>query len=300
MISWLLVIIIAYLFFALSAFGDKVILSGPPKPKSYTFYAGILNIFVVLAIPFVGLQIPSINMFFWIVLDAIIFVLGLYFGFSAVEDFEISKVSATIGATQPIFIFFISYIFWRGQTLSTANFLAFILLFLGSVLISSEKGPELTKRYFKITMFASLLFSLDYVLLKFIFTELSFAQGFIWTRIFISVFALFLLFKKSNRKEIFKKGDMQNKKLQKTFLATQACGGAANILQSFAISLAPIAFLPIVNSLRGLQYAFLFAITLLASFFFPKILKEGISKKAIWQKVISIVIIGAGLAMLII
>ena len=299
MILWLLVTIFAYLFFALSSFGDKLVLQGAPKPTSYTFWAGVLNILAVVIIPFVGLSVPSASLFFWIILDAIVFVLGLYFGFSAVEHFEVSKVTATIGATQPIFIFFISWFFWGCQILSFSNFLAFLLLLAGSVLISFDKKPELTKQYLKFTLLSSLMYSLDYVLLKYIFTNFSFTQGFIWRSIFISLAVLFLLIKKSNRKEIFKKKNISNKKLGKTFFATQATGGIANILQSFAIYLAPVALLPIVNSMRGLQYVFLFVITLFFTLFFPKILKEKISRKIIIRKSVSIILIVLGLVALV-
>jgi drug/metabolite transporter (DMT)-like permease len=300
-ISWLLVIVVAYLFFALSGIGDKVVLAGPPKPISYTFYVGALNILAVLAIPFMVFQIPNSQIIFLIILDAVIFMLAMYIGFLAVEDFEISKVVATIGAVQPVFIFLISWIFLGFQKLSFTNFVAFILLFLGSVFISFDKKPEFKKRYLKLTMFAGLMYSADYVLLKIIFSNVNFASGFILRSILLFVIALAFLIKKQNRKEIFtKKGSIaKDKKTQKIFLVTQAFGGLATILQSFAIFLAPIAFLPIVNAMRGLQYVFIFIITLFFSLFFPKILKEKVSKKIIWQKLASILLIVLGLGFLI-
>lgn len=301
MISWFFIIILAYFFFALSALGDKIILSGPPNPKSYTFYVGLFSVLAVLAFPFVGFILPSGNLFFWIVLDAIVFVLGVYFGFSAVEYFEVSKVAVTIGATQPIFIFLISWVFFGCQELSFFSLIAFILLFLGSVLISLDKKIELDGRYFKFTLLSSLLYSFDYVLSKLIYNDISFAQGFIWRCFFIFVIVLFMLLSKANRKEIFqKKGSASNReKTKKIFLLTQTCGGTANILQSFAISLAPIAFLPIVNSMKGLQYIFLFIITSFFSYFFPKILKEKTSIKIARRKIVSIILIIAGLILLV-
>jgi drug/metabolite transporter (DMT)-like permease len=288
-ISWLIVIVFAYLFFALSGIGDKVVLAGPPKAISYTFYVGILNILAVLAIPFVNFQIPNTQIIFLIIVDAIIFVMALYVGFVAVEKFEVSKVVPTIGAVQPIFIFLISWIVLGFQKLSFTNFIAFILLFLGSIFISFDKKPEFKKTYLKLTMFAGLLYSADYVLLKIIFSNVNFASGFILRSIFLFVIVLFFLIKKSNRKEIFtKRGSIaKNKKTQKIFLATQGFGGLASVLQSFAIYLAPIAFLPIVNAMRGLQYVFLFIFTLF------------LGEKIAWQKIFSILLIILGLGFLI-
>jgi hypothetical protein len=301
MISWLVVIILAYLFFALSGIGDKVVLAGPPKAISYTFYVGILNILAVLAIPFVNFQIPNTQIISLIILDAIIFVIALYVGFVAVEKFEVSKVVPTIGAVQPIFIFLISWIVLGFQKLSFTNFIAFILLFLGSIFISFDKKPEFKKRYLGLTMLAGFLYSADFVLLKIIYNNVDFASGFILRSIFLFVIALTFLIKKENRKEIFeKKGSIaKDKKTQKIFLVTQTFGGLAGVLQNFAIYLVPIAFLPIISALRGLQYVFLFLITLFFSIFLPKIFKEQISKKIVWQKTISILLIILGLGFLI-
>ena len=179
------------------------------------------------------------------------------------------------------------------------DILAFILLFVGSVVISIEKNIKITGNYLKITIFSSAMFSLDYIFSKFVFLNQPFIQGIIWIRLFIFLFVLILLFKKDSRKEIFSKKMILNKKTQTFFLCAQVCGGAAIFLQSFAISLVPIAFLAIANSLRGIQYVFLFLITLFISLFFPKILKEELSEKIILQKIISIIIIAIGLAILV-
>jgi drug/metabolite transporter (DMT)-like permease len=248
----------------------------------------------------VSLDIPKIAMAIFLGIDAAVFLLGLYFGFSAVDKFEVSKASATIGATQPIFIFFISWIFFGRQAMEYSDFAAFLLLFLGSVLISFERKPELTAKFLKLTVFSALMYSFDYVLIKYIFAELGFASGFVWRAILISLFALTLLLVKKNRKEIFKQKERSTQKLKKTFLATQVCGGLANILQSYAVFLAPVVLLPVANSMRGLQYVFLLCLTYFTSKFFPKILKEKISKKIILQKISAIALIIAGLIVLVI
>jgi len=296
---WLLVIILAYLFFGLASLGDKLVLVGKPKPKSYTFYVGAFSLFVILFAPFIKFGFPSAAGLIWIALDAIVHVVGLYTMFVALEKFDVSKVVATIGATQPIFIFILTWLFWGPQMMSGIDILAFVLLFIGSVIISVEKTPKLTGAYLKITIFSSIMFSLDYIFSKFVFSSQPFLQGIIWIRVCVFLFVLPLLLTKNSRKEIFSKQMISNKKTQVVFLYAQLCGGAANFLQSFAISLSPIAFLAIVNSLRGIQYVFLFLMTLFISFFFPKILKEELSNRIIFQKIISIIFIALGLAILV-
>jgi drug/metabolite transporter (DMT)-like permease len=301
MAYWLIVIIIAYLFFALAALGDKLVLAGPANSKAYVFYVGLLSILSVFLIPFTGIKIPTAGMFFLIALDAIIFYIALYFGFVAVEKFEVSRVAVTIGATQPIFIFFISWIFWGYQGMNFWGFIAFLFLFLGSIIISFDKRLEFKNRYLSLTLFASLMYSFDYVMSKYIFEYFSFWHGIIFKSIFLFLISVSLILIKKNRQEILKKNkNLEEKKsFGKLFLATQACGAGANVLQSFAIFLTPVGFLPLLNSLRGLQYIFLFLFTLFITCFFPKIIKEKISKKAIIRKTASIFLIVAGLIILL-
>lgn len=295
---WFIVIVLAYFFFSLSSLGDKLILNGTPKANSYTFYTSVASLFVLLILPFVGLALPPATVFIWIIADALVYILGLYTMYCVLEKSDVSSVITTIGAIQPIFIFILTCLFWGGQIITGKNFLAFALLLLGSYIISFKKNKKVQNKYLAITILSSLLFSLDYAFLKVIYSNLPFLQGFIWTRIFLAFFALLMLFNKNNRKEIFRKENLSNKKIELIFVYTYLSSGAANILQNFAIFLVPIGLLPIINAMRGVQYVFLFVLTLLFSIFLPKVFKERVSKTIIIQKVSSIIIIAIGLALL--
>jgi len=299
MLTWLIVIILAYLFFGFASLCDKLVLAGKPKPISYTFYVGVFSIFVIFFIPFVKFGIPNNEELLWIALDAIVHIAGLYTMFLALEKFEVSKVVTTIGATQPIFIFILTWLFWGPQVMPAIDILAFAVLFISSVIISFEKNSEITGSYLKITVLSSIMFSLDYIFSKFVFLNQPFFQGIIWIRVFVFMFVLILLLSKKFREEIFSKKMILEKKTQVVFLGAQICGGIANFLQSFAISLAPVVFLATVNSLRGIQYVFLFLMTIFISMFFPKVLKEGLSKRVVAQKIISIILIVIGLSILV-
>lgn len=307
MILWLLVIILAYFFFSLSSLGDKLILSGPPKPRTYTFYIGIFGLSVFLFLPFMDFSLPKSQSVLWIVSEAIIYILGVYATASAIKKFEVSKVATTMGALMPIFVLVMTWLVWGGQIISKTNLLAFMLLLAGGIIISIEKKIKPANGYFTIILLASFLFSLDYILTKIIFLTEPFLLGLFWMRLIASLLVLFLLLSRKARREIIdflnpvRNGVSNgvNKKAASLLILTQTAGGTANILQAFAISLAPVAMLPILNSLRGVQYVFLFLITLFFSLFLPKILKEKISKKIILQKTFSIILIASGLTLLV-
>jgi len=300
MLTWLIVIILAYLFFGFASLGDKLVLTGRPKPNSYTFYVGIFGIFVILFIPFINFGLPNSAGLTWIILDAIVRILGMYTMYSALERFDVSKVIATIGATQPILIFILTWVFFKVQAMPAMDILAFIILLTGSIIISIEKNIRITGDYLKITLFSSLMFSLDYIFTKLVFQNQPFLQGVVWTGIFIFLLVFVFLLSQKSRKEIFSKKMVLDKKTDLFFVYAQVCGGIANFLQSFAIYLAPAIFLATINSLKGVQYIFLFLMTLFISYFYPKILKENISKRIIFQKIVSIVLIVIGLVILVV
>jgi len=298
MLLWLVVIILAYFFFSLSNLGDKLVLAGRAKPISYTFYVGLMNAPTLLLIPFIDIKVPG-GLFIWIFADAVAFVLGMYFVYKAVEKFEVTEVMTVVGSVQPVFIFILSWFFLGQQKLVGLQILAFLLLLLGSFLISLEKNLKLSSGYLKFTLAAGLMFSIDYVFSKVVYLAVPFITGFFWMKLLIFILVLPLLFFKKNRKDIFGKKNISIKKTGPLFLFAQFSGGAANILQSFAVYIVPVALVPVASSLRGVQYVFLFLITLFLTIFFPKILKEGISKEIIIRKIISIILIAGGLALLV-
>jgi len=296
---WLLIIILAYFFFALTSFGDKVVLDGPARPKLYTFYVGLLNFLIIALIPFIEFNVPKVDVFLWIILEAIVYVMGMYTMFVVIEKFEVSRVIPAIGAIQPLLILILTGLFFGAAIFNGKNLLAFFILLLGSIIISTKEKFKINIKYLLLLFFSALMFSLDYIFSKFVFLRQPFLTGFIWMRIFSFLFVMLFLFDRQLRKQLFTKEHNLNKKTGAIFLLTQSSGALATILQSFAISLAPVAYLATVNSLRGIQYVFIFIITLFVSYFFPRIEKEDISKKVIIQKVIAIALIIIGLIILI-
>src|SRR3989344_2429725 len=304
---WLFIIILSYFFFSVAAFGDKLILSGfsgkrvkfeETDPALYTFFVGVLNILIVVFIPFFGLPLPTWGTHVWIILEALTMVLSLYFLYSAVQSFEVSKVVPVIGAFQPIFVFILSFLLFGTALLQPYALAIFVLLIAGSMFISFEEKFHATKKFLVLTVGAAALFSLEYVFSKLVFLNMDFVHGLIWMRIWSFVFAMLLLSIPKLRKRIFAKKPMASKKTSLGFVAFQTMGALAGLLQNWAVALVPVGYLAIMNSLRGLQYLFLFFIAVSFSHFLPAIFKERITQKAIINKSIGIFMIILGMIFL--
>jgi len=295
---WILAITSAYLCFALASLGDRIVLSGPSRPRSYTFFVGILSAAVILLIPFIGINVPQGIMWLWIILAALFNILGIYSMFTALDDFDVSKIVPTVGALQPIFVVVFSLLIWGGDAMKGSQVFAFAILLLGSVLISIEKNYRVTRRSLKLSFFAALFFSLEMIFAKTAYLDIAFWDGFIWMKIFGFVFVMGFLFNKTFRSDVFKIDQRLSKKNSIIFFLAQGFGGLANVLQGWAISLVPLTYLGIMNAMKGLQYVFLFIFALIVSATLPKLLNEKISKAIVIQRIVAIILIALGLGVL--
>ncbi len=297
---WLVVAISAYFLFALVALGDKYLLAGPPNPKSYSFYVGTLGILVLVLIPFVGFSIPETSQVLLGLLAGAVFIFALFGLYTALENFEVSKIVPAIGGLLPLFTFGLVYLFSGGEgILSSWKILAFILLLAGSVLIVFEKGKSITSKSLRISVLTALLFAIAFILTKFVYLSQPFWSGFIWMRIGGFLAAICFIFTKEVKSEIFERKFTFQKKTGTIFLFNQGIGSGAFILQNWAIALVPLGFLAFINALEGTKYLFLLIFTILLALKFPKILKEEISRKILFQKILAILLIGGGLALLV-
>lgn len=289
---WLIIAISSYFLFAVVSLGDKYLLKGPPNPKIYAFYVGVLGILALLLVPFVGFSVPGVYEIIFCLLAGAVYIFALFFLFSGLEQFEASRIIPGIGGFLPIFTLLLIYFFSGGRTvLNHLEILAFFFLVLGSVTVSWQASTKVSFKSLGISALTGFFLALAFVLAKYVYLMLPFWTGFIWIRVGAFLAALFFIFTKQVRKELFSGVSAFSKKTRAFFLFNQAIGAGAFILQNWAIALAGLVYLSVINALQGIQYVFLFILALL-------FLKEGREKKDIFQKIIAILFIGAGLAIL--
>ena len=291
--QWIIVVIIGHLFNAAAFIIDKYLLSKAiPKPKLYSFYIGMLGGLAVFLIPF-GVKILSLSLIFLSLASGALFVLALYFFFSALKISEASRIPALVGSLSPIIIFILSYVF-LGERLANNELYGFILLLLGGVLISVEKsktrGGYAFRGLFK-SLIAALFFASSFVIARYIFVNSDFISGFVWTRFGGVLMALFYLCSASFRRSL-RTPRSQKRSTPFVLFAGQGLGALGFVAINYGISLKSVT---LVNALQSVQYIFLFAAILLLSLFYPRIIRERISKGIIVQKLISLFLIGLGI-----
>jgi len=293
--TWLYATLAAYFLFAAVSLFDRRLLTQIRDSLTYTFYVGLLGAAALLAAPFTGFFIPQKETLFYCFLAALAYFIFLFLMYKGLEKIEASRIIPAMGAFLPIFTFvFVGF----KELPSYQTFSSFLLLLLGSFLVTLERSKKISLQNFfwpaAIAFFASLSFFLS----KEVYLTLPFWTGFIWIRIFVFFMALLLLFSAKVRAEVFGRKKSFSGAKSLLFCANQSFGAAAFVLQSWGVALAGFSMLPVINALQGAQYAVLFILAAVLSARFPSFFKENIKGEIALQKIFAIMVISLGLLFL--
>lgn len=297
---WSLVAIFAYFIFAAASFVDKYLLAGPiPNHRVYSFYVGVLGGLALVLIPFTDFYILELKYLLFSFISGASFVLGILWFFKGLKLYEPSRVLPAVGGISPVFTILLIYIFSGGrETLKFLEIVSFSLIIFGSVLITYERTKKISWKSLMISVISAFFFANSFIFSKYVFLVSPFLLGLIWIKLSGSAAALIFLASSSFRSELFKQKTGLQKKTAVIFLSSQVAGALAGIMQNLAIALAPLVYVAFINALQGVQYVFLLIIAVFLSLKFPNILKEEISGKTFFQKIIAISLISGGLVIL--
>lgn len=292
---YIIIAIIAYSLFAINGVIDKFLLSKEVRsPAVYAFYIGITSPLTFILAPF-GLKFLSATDLVVAIVGGACFVGALFFLYKATTQTSISRILPIEGGLVPVFTFFFAYII-LDERLTQVQLSACLLLVVGAVVISLKRDKQgWHSRAFGNAVIAAVLFALSFVLTKYTFDHSNFVSGLIWTRLGFLAVSLSLLIPPSIRKAIFSAPKQTSTGSKYLYYGARLSGGVAGLLQNYAISLGSVT---IVNAMQGTQYALLLIGTIFLSRYFPKILKEQVSRSILVQKILAIILISTGLILL--
>ena len=286
--TWLLIAILGYLFAAVGSLFDRYLLVGPmPQPKVYVFYVSLAGFLIAfLLLPF-GLDVKGV--LFLGLMAGLIRIVAVLFLSQSIMESEVSRVIPLVGGLLPIFSFFL--FLPQGKNLELLQLIAFIFLVTGSVFISLKKTSFFLKDW-KNPVIASLLFAVSYFLTKMLFLKTDFISAIFLVLMGGAIFGFLLFFGKIRKDIVSQKVNINT---SKAFLSSQMFGGLGYASVYYALFLAQLSEVPLINALEGIKYVFLLFFVLLLSRSYPGFLKERFS----WQKLIAVLLIGAGIALLV-
>ena len=298
--SWILITILAHLLNAVVLIIDKHLVSNTVlRPVAYTFYSGIFQIGFLLLIPIVGFTFPETRYLIIGILNGALFILALLVFYKALKLGETSRIVPVVGAVVPIFTVFLSFLI-LGEFLAIKQFFAFIFFVVGGFLLSSKvnNGKLFMIKGFLLAIIAGFLFALYYTLVKYLYLQISFLDGFFLFQLGGFLGASLLLLSKQNRIKIFSTPQTIKKRMAHLFVSNKLIATLAAIMIFYAISIEESS-VAIINSLQASQYVFLLIFAFILSKKMPDLYNEQVGKKVIIKKLLAIGLIGVGLVLLV-
>lgn len=307
--SWIWITITAYFFGALTVVLDKYLLKSEKisSPAVYAFYVAIFGMGVLMFWPlglffqnFV-LRVPPLEQFVLIFENGLTFLGSLIVLYFAIKKSEASKVIPVVFSVVPIITMAASFLVGV-EKLSLLKIFGIVFLIFGGLLISFDLPLKLNKKKFfegfYLSILAGVLLGFSTFLLKLVYDQQNFFNGYVWTRFttFLSAFLMLLI--PAWRKKIFgsfsgaKHNKKENVRTGTLFVFNKILGGSSSALINLAIGIGSVT---IISSLISLQYVFVLILAVLFAKKLPHIFEERLYFWDWAQKVAAILIIAAGM-----
>lgn len=305
---WLAVAILAHGLNAVVFVVDKGILgSGGEigRPAKYAAYSGLVAA-LAGGLLFFSWRRPDLFIASWSLALGGLWVLALWLFFKALKKSEPSRVVPLVGAGVPVFTWVFATLLLR-ERLGVNDSLAVLFLILGGGLLSlrlkGTRGMPLAAAILAAgsgAAFAGYFVGVDYVYERWD----PFLAAFAYTRIGGGVAALGLLvlvmsISSSGGKRRAAAGwrvASNGALVAVAFVVSKLLAAGALLLQNWAIDLASVTR---VNALQGTQYIAVLALAALVSVRWPRIFREELTSRALWQKAGGILLVSGGLGMLV-
>jgi drug/metabolite transporter (DMT)-like permease len=296
---WFIVSIAGYFANAVSTLSSKYLLEKlVSHPAVYAFWVSIFGLVALIFVPF-GFTLPTLPLILVSMAAGALFTFALLLLYFALQKSEASRISAIVGGVTPIFVLLAAQ-FALQENLSLSQIAAFFVILLGGYVISEKLGKSglfLKNEVIAASIGSALLFALSNVLTKWIYLNSPFANGFVWRSIGGLAGCIVLLLIPVYRREILASFKHPKVKTEVLFVIGQIFSAIGFISINYATSLGSVS---LVNALSGTQYVFLFFLLWPISKKYPHMLEEAITPKIVRQKIVSLVLIGAGIFLLFI
>jgi len=306
--GWILLATAGQFINAIVAILDKYIVTDEravPKPFVYAFYSclvagGWLIVYVLGLIPgaatlglpkLASVQVPTLQVVAMSFLAGYTLFMALVSMYTGLKKAAASDVMPVIGAIAALSTFGLSYVFLN-EPLSPNFIWGIAFLSVGTFLVS-EIG--LTSHIIKHALHSGVFFALHIITLKGLFLETSFDDGFFWSRVGFVLFALSLLLVPVYWGKI---RQQTTKATPRSGLLVLTAKGLAGVAAFLILKATDLGNVPVVQALDGLKFVFIIVLSIVIGFFLPAVDAENDGLSSVLRKVLYVVIICFGFAIL--
>jgi drug/metabolite transporter (DMT)-like permease len=294
---WLVPTVIGHVFNAGASLVGKFLLQKLiSHPAVYAFWVSVFGLVALIFVPF-GFSLPAPAVLAVSAASGALYAIGLVLLYFALQKSEASRIMTLVGGMSSVFVLGAAAV-GLGERLSVLQIAGFFVILIGTYVISEKFGKPglfLGKNLIWASAAAALLFALSNVATKWIYMEETFVNGFIWRSIGALAGCLILLLVPAWRREITASFKKPRIKTEVIFVMGQISSFIGFVLVNYATSLGSVS---LVQALSGTQYLFLFFMAWPISKKYPHLFEEGLKPSIIYQKIVSLILVAAGIGML--
>ncbi len=301
--NWFLIALINPVVHAFVNHFDKYLISKFLKNGSVGSLILFSALFAVFALPFIYIFKPDVihsvgfSDAVILMVNGAVLVGAIICYLYALEDDEASYV-APLFQLIPVFGFILGYLL-LGEILTGRQVVAGLLILLGSLFLSLElsgNGKKIKTRLVLLMVGSSLLYAINAVVFKSVAVNAGFVDSVFWDMAGKFIFGVILFFVIRPYREQFLALIRDNGAYVLGLnIVNEIMGLVGEFALVLAVLYAPVA---LVQSVGGLQPAFVLIIGILLTKFLPHFGEEKLEKKFLVQKFIGIAIITGGVYLL--
>ena len=303
--NWFFIALAAPFLWSLVNVSDKYLVARYAKKESglggLIIFTSLIGLPVALLIGLFAIGAFQISILDKLLLIGVggITVAWVYLYFLALRVESVSTVALWF-LTIPIFGYILGYIF-LGETLSFQQIIGSLIILFGLFLASTDLLSKTNKSKWKFPahiLGSCFLVALTGVIFKYVAVGDSFWVSSFWQYLGLGAFGLLILcFIPKYRREFKAMIKTGGKNLFALTTMAEVLNIGGNLFSNYAVLLAPVALVCTVDSF---QPAIIFLIAIVCRFFFPNIIKEDFSPRALLPKIIAIAVVIIGSAVLFI
>lgn len=293
--DWIIFTLLAYFTWAVTSIIDKFIISKKhvENPLIYSIVNGVTGLLILILIPIYGFKIPSLTIILIALLAGIFYIWLVVPFYKACQYEEVSRIQI-LWQIMPIFTLIIATIFLN-EILSLNDYIGFSLLILGGIIVSLKKVKGIFKLNiaFYLILFATFIAAIHAVLSKYVFTNADLLSGFVFIRVGAFLMSMTFLISNKHRKILLETFSKMKIKIKSIIGIKAITDLSALFIFSYVLITGPVSLVSVIGNATKPIF-----VLILASFItirFPQIIKEDLTIDSIFNKVIALILVLAGL-----
>lgn len=301
--NWFLIALINPVVHAFVNHFDKYLLSKYMKGGTVGALIMFSSLFAVVALPIIFIINPSVLTSVSLSQGLILMVNGAFLTIAILlylyaMDLDEASYVAPFFQLIPIFGLLFGFLI-LGETLTSSQLVAGGFILLGSLLLSFElagTNTRIKKKLVLLMIGSSLFYSVNAVIFKSVANSQGFLDSLFWDFLGKFLFGVILFFAvRSYREQFIYLLKVSGARIVGLNVVNEVLSLIGEIALIFAVLFAPVA---LVQSVGGLQPAFVLIFGVLITLFFPNFGEESLQKKHLIQKIIGIGVITVGVYLL--